>query len=261
MTTIDEPPTHADAAPTVDDGTGDELVAKKKHTLALRVLHWANFAVLMVMVWSGMRIYWADVRDPYAIGIGSWQIFEFWPQGVYEFFHLDRALAKGIAFHLVFAWPFVIIGAGWVVHLATKGRWRYLVPDRRGLRDAPRTLAHDLHLRSDEPPKGKYNPMQQLTYTIVLVMGVAMVLSGFAIYKSGQLALLEAAFGGYDNARFVHFTTTILLMVFFVIHLIQVARAGWRNFASIITGYRVETRREALVAAPADVERERTEAS
>ena len=246
MTTIDESPPHVTVAEG-GDGAGDDLVAKKKHTLALRFLHWANFAVLMVMVWSGMRIYWADVRDPYAVGIGSWQIFEFWPEGVEKFFHLDRALAKGIAYHLVFAWPFVIIGVGWVVHLATRGRWRYLVPDLRGLRDAPRSLAHDLHLRSQEPPRGKYNPMQQLTYTIVLVMGVAMVLSGFAIYKSVQLSFLEAAFGGYDNARFVHFWTTIALMVFFVIHVLQVVRSGWRNFASMITGRVLVPRRDALV--------------
>ena len=234
MTTIDE--TEVGDVQPADDGR----VAKKKHALALRWMHWINFPVLMIMIWSGMRIYWADLRDPYALGILGWQLFEFWPDSVNSFFQLDFALAKGIAFHLVFGWLFVLNGLAYVIYLSLNGNWRYLVPDRQGLRDAPRTLLHDLHLSDEKPPQGKYNPMQQLTYTAVLVMAAVLVASGFAIYRSGQLALLEAAFGGYDNARFVHFTISILLMLFFLVHVIQVARSGWGNFASIITGYRLQ---------------------
>ena len=252
MTTTDETPTDTEPA---DAAGGDDLVAKKKHALALRWMHWINFPVLMVMMWSGMRIYWADLRDPYAVGILGWQLFEFWPDGVNEFFELNRVLAKGIAFHLTFAWFFVLNGIAYLIFLSRKGNWRYLVPDRRGLRDAPKVVAHDLHLRDDAPPQGKYNPMQQLTYTAVVVMAAVLVLSGFAIYKPGQLAFLEALFGGYDNARFVHFTITILLMLFFVVHVVQVARAGWRNFASIITGYRLEPRTRTTPTTPDDHER------
>ncbi len=81
-------------------------------------------------------------------------------------------------------------------------------------------------------------------------MSFLLVASGFAIYKPGQLALLEAAFGGYDYARLVHFSMTILLMGFFLIHVLQVARAGWSNFASMITGYRLG-RADSVEVAPA----------
>lgn len=36
---------------------------------AIRWLHWINFPLLFIMMWSGLRIYWAD--DVYAFGIGS----------------------------------------------------------------------------------------------------------------------------------------------------------------------------------------------
>ncbi len=251
MTVIDEPPVDDAPPPTeppdaggsdAPDAGGTELVAKKKHSLALRWMHWINFPVLMVMMWSGMRIYWADLRDPYALGILGWQIIEFWPTGVNEFFQLDSRLAKGLAFHLVFGWFFVLNGLAYTIYLARKGRWRYLVPDRQSLRDVPATLLHDLKLRKEAPPQGKYNAMQQLTYSFVWVVGALLVASGFAIYKPAQLSLLLSMFGGYDNARFVHFTATIVLMVFFAVHIVQVIRSGRRNAASIVTGYRVEER-------------------
>ena len=43
--------------------------------------------------------------------------------------------------------------------------------------------------------------------------------------------------GGYESARFLHFWLTMGYVVFFVIHVLQVARAGWNNFRSMVTGY------------------------
>ncbi|MGB3736566.1 MAG: cytochrome b/b6 domain-containing protein [Ilumatobacter sp.] len=239
----------------VSDGPGQgadtvEYVAQKKHSLALRWMHWINFPVLMVMMYSGMRIYWSDLREPYALGIGGWQVFEFWPDSVQSGLQLERKLAKGIAFHLNFGWFFVINGLAYMFVLSRKGEWRHIVPDLQSIKDSRKTVAHDLHLTKDKPVQGKYNPAQQITYSIVIVMAALLVFSGFAIYKPGQLSWLEAAFGGYDYARFVHFTVTILLMLFFLVHILQVVRAGWSNFASMVTGYRLDRADSAEVAPP-----------
>lgn len=230
------------------------LVATRQHSLAVRWMHWINFPVLLVMMYSGMRIYWADLRDPFAIGLFGWQWFEFWPDGVNSALQLERRLARGIAFHLTFGWFFVLNGLAYVTYLATRGRWRTLVPDRAALRDAPKVLAHDLHLRAEAPRQGKYNAMQRIVYTLVIVMAALLVASGFAIYKPTQLAPLTWVLGGYETARFIHFSMTIGLMVFFVVHVLQVVRAGWRNFASMITGYRVERRDAAPVDERTDEE-------
>ena len=240
----------SDTVDDVDAGSeGDvSVVAQKKHSLALRWMHWLNFPLLMIMMYSGMRIYWADLRDPYAFGIGGWQVFEFWPDGVNSGLQLERKLAKGIAFHLSFGWFFVINGLAYAVYLSRKGQWRHVVPDLQSVRDVGRTVAHDLHLTKKKPVQGKYNSAQQLTYSAVLIIAFLLVASGFAIYKPGQLAWLETAFTGYDHARFVHFTMTILLMVFFAVHILQVIRAGWSNFASMITGYRLGRADDPVVA-------------
>ena len=209
-------------------------VARVVHPAAIRWMHWINFPVLFVMIWSGLRIYWAD--DVRAVGIGSWEWFHLFPDGFYEALGLDRALARGIAFHFTFGWLFVLNGAAYLAYLAISGQWRHIVPDRPAWREAGQHLLHDLHLRADAPPQGRYNAAQRVAYTAVLAIAVLIVATGFAIYKPTQLAWLTAIFGGYDTARLLHFWSTIALFGFFLVHVVQVARAGWRQFVPMITG-------------------------
>jgi thiosulfate reductase cytochrome b subunit len=66
------------------------------------------------------------------------------------------------------------------------------------------------------------------------------MVSGLAIYKPSQLYPLPLLFGGYQGARLVHFSMTIGLFLFFVVHVLQVIRSGWGNFRSMVTGYQIE---------------------
>ena len=68
-------------------------------------------------------------------------------------------------------------------------------------------------------------------------MGIGSVLSGLAIYKPVQLAWLGMLFGGYRGARCVHFILAAGFVIFFVVHVVQVAVAGWNNFRSMVIGY------------------------
>lgn len=200
-------------------------------------MHWINFPLLAVMIWSGLRIYWADLRDPYVFGLFGWEIFEFFPDWVNEPLNLNRKLARGMAFHFTFAWLFVMNGAAFGVYIWRTGGWRNFLPTRDDLRQIPAVLLHEVGLRKQPPPQGKYNGVQQLTYGAVLVMGALAVISGFAIYRPTQLALLTKLMGGYGGARFIHFSVTIAFVLFFAIHILQVARSGFSNFWSMVTGY------------------------
>jgi len=212
-------------------------IAIERHRRGNRWMHWINFPLLTIMIWSGLRIYWADLRDPFVLGLGSWEIFTFFPDWVNEPLSLDRKLARGMAFHFTFGWLFVLNGTAFGLYLLRTGGWRNFFPTRDDLRTIPAVLAHDLGLRKEAPPQGKYNGVQQLSYGVILVMGFLAVVSGFAIYKPTQLSLLTTLLGGYSSARFIHFAVTIGFMLFFVIHIVQVARAGFTNFWSMITGY------------------------
>lgn len=209
----------------------------KKHPLAIRWFHWINFPVLAIMIWSGLLIYWAN--DVYAIKIEGKPFIKFFPKSFYEALHIPFRLAEGMAYHFVFMWLFFINGLLYVLYTAFSGEWRFLLPTKRSLKEAWLVVLHDLRIRKTAPPKTKYNGAQRIAYTAIIVMGIGSLITGLAIYKPVQFSWLAWLCGGYEAARTEHFILTIGYCVFFVIHIIQVVLAGWKNFQSMITGFEV----------------------
>ncbi|MBC6610471.1 cytochrome b/b6 domain-containing protein [Hymenobacter sp. BT507] len=207
----------------------------EKHPLAIRWFHWINFPVLAIMMWSGLLIYWAN--DVYRIGWGDTTLLKFFPKSFYEALHVPFQLAKGMAWHFVVMWLFVLNGVAYVLYTLFSGEWRYLVPGRHALREAWQVVMHDLGIRKAPLPVRKYNAAQQLAYSAVVLMGVGSALTGFAIYKPTELAGLTTLLGGYEWARAEHFILTLGYALFFVVHVAQVIRAGWNNFRSMIAGF------------------------
>jgi thiosulfate reductase cytochrome b subunit len=216
---------------------------EKRHPLAIRWFHWINFPALTVMIWSGMLIYWAN--DVYRVGFGGVTLFKFFPEWVYRALNIDHRLAEGMAWHFFFMWLFAVNGSLYVLYTAFSGEWRYLLPNRRSLREAIRVTLYDLRLSKVHPPPRKFNGAQQIAYTSVILMGAGSLLTGLAIYKPVQFAWLTLLLGGYEWARFIHFWLTVGYVMFFIVHLIQVIKAGWNNFRAMVTGYEVVSIEEA----------------
>jgi thiosulfate reductase cytochrome b subunit len=205
-----------------------------KHPLAIRWLHWINFPLLAMMIWSGLLIYWAN--RVYGIWIGGYKLFHFFPDAFFETLGIPFRLAEGLQLHFFFMWLFAANGVAYIVYLAFSGEWRAILPVPSSLKRAVRVALYDAKILKTKPPQGKYNDAQRIAYASVIVMGAGSVLTGLAIYKPLQLAWLTALFGGYQWARWFHFWLTILFLLFFVVHFIQVILAGWNNFRSMITG-------------------------
>lgn len=208
---------------------------EKKHLLAIRWFHWINFPLLFLMIWSGLLIYWANAA--YGLKFFGYELFHFFPTWFYETLGIPFRLAEGISLHFFFMWFFTINGFLYVLYTIISGEWRALVPVPGSFKRAPKVALHDLHLRKDLPPQGKYNDAQRIAYTAVILMGFGSIVTGFAIYKPTSLAWLTWLLGGYQWARWLHFWLMILFVLFFVVHIVQVALAGWSNFRSMITGY------------------------
>jgi thiosulfate reductase cytochrome b subunit len=209
----------------------------EKHPLAIRWFHWINFPVLALMIWSGLWIYWAN--DVYRLGWGTTTLFKFFPQSFYQALHLDHKLAQGMSWHFLLMWAFFLNGLLYVLYTFFSGEWRYLLPDRHSLREAGQVLLHDLGLRKTAPPVRKYNGAQRIAYTAVILMGLGSLLTGLAIYKPVQFGWLARLLGGYEAARIQHFVLTIGYVLFFVVHVAQVVRAGWNNFRSMVAGFEI----------------------
>ena len=141
-----------------------------------------------------------------------------------------------MGWHFLFFWIFTINGLLYGGYLLFSKQWREIVPGRKALGQAILVVLHDLHLRKQAPPQGKYNAAQKIAYSGVVVIGLVMLLTGFAIYKPVQLGFLLPFFGGYEMAREIHFIGTMLLVAFFLVHVLQLVRAGWNNFRGMVTG-------------------------
>jgi thiosulfate reductase cytochrome b subunit len=101
-------------------------------------------------------------------------------------------------------------------------------------------MLHDLHLSKINLPVRKFNGAQQIAYSSIILMGFGSVLTGIAIYKPVQFGWLSSLFGGYAFARILHFALTLGYCLFFLVHIVQVIKAGWNNFQAMITGFEIK---------------------
>lgn len=199
----------------------------KKHPRAIRWFHWINFPLLAMMIWSGILIYWA------------YPAYITFDQKLWRAMHINNRLAEGMALHFFFMWLFAVNGVLYVGYTIVSGEWRQLLPRRGTLREAWQVVLHDLRIRKEPLPRTKFNGAQRIAYTSVVIMGLGSLVSGLAIYKPVQFAWLTWMFGGYQGARLVHFLLTIGYVLFFIVHIAQVVRAGWNNFRAMVMGYEV----------------------
>jgi len=230
------------------DKTTATIRLERKHPLAIRWMHWVNFPVLFTMIWSGILIYWNDsdnaYRHPHAIyrvGIGKLTLLRLFPEWVYRQMNVPYHVTEGLGYHFFFMWIFALNGIAYVLFLALSGEWRFLVPERRSLRDAIQVTLVDLHLRKGLPEQTKYNGAQRIAYTSVILMGAGMLVTGLAIYKPTQLHWLTSLLGGYEMARWLHFWITMSFLAFFMVHVGQVVLAGWNNFRAMVSGREIQS--------------------
>jgi thiosulfate reductase cytochrome b subunit len=241
-------PAESEATATKSENEGKANVRlERKHPLAIRWMHWINFPVLAIMIWSGLLIYWNDSDNAYhhphrvyRIGLGHFTLFRFFPEWFYQKLNVPFHVTQGLGLHFFFMWIFALNGIAWVTYTLVSGEWRFLLPEKRSLRDAIQVTLVDLHIRKGLPRQTKYNGAQRLAYTACIVMGAMMVVTGLAIYKPTEAHWLTSLLGGYEMARWLHFWTTMSFLGFFVIHIVQVILAGWNNFRAMVSGREIQ---------------------
>lgn len=161
----------------------------------------------------------------------------------------DQWLAMGRRIHFFFAWILVINGALYVAY----GIWsrhlsRDLAPTRGDWRGIGRSIRDHLLLRF---PTGeaarRYNVLQKLAYLLV-IFGVVPLLVLMGLSMSPWLNSIGAGwvdlFGGRQSARSLHFLAALALVVFVLVHVLEVLISGfWNHLRAMITGdYVIETR-------------------
>jgi thiosulfate reductase cytochrome b subunit len=149
------------------------------------------------------------------------------------------------AWHFVCAWILFLTWMCYSAYLLVGGRLRRtLLPSARQV--TARAILQDLwdHLRlhrSRGEAARHYNLLQKVSYLIVLFVLIPLiVLSGLTMSNAvtARFPELYALFGGRQSARTVHAACALLVLLFAVVHIVQVFVAGFINeLRSMITGY------------------------
>ena len=233
-----------------------------KHDALVRLSHWGHVPLLVGLIATGLAIYWAapvfrhasapgNPRGDYLVDAGRALagVFGGGANGnwLYERLSIGPAqLASALRLHWLLAWLYMACGAVYVLGLARGGGWRALLPRASDPAEAlamirfylgalPAALAR----RPWPHPvvAGKYNALQRGAYFTMPLLGLLVVLSGWAMHHPATLGPLERAFGSYDNARIVHFGCMAVLGAFMVPHVVLVAADGFDTFRSMVTGW------------------------
>jgi thiosulfate reductase cytochrome b subunit len=200
----------------------------------IRVTHWLNVPLLVIMAGSGLQILAAyPLLGPRG---APYRWYPFNGDAPPAWLRMGDWLAGARHWHFAVAWLFVVNGLVYWIYLAVTHEWhrRFFLP-WRDTRNALQTAAYYARIRKKAPPQELYNGLQRLAYTTASLLALVAVLSGIAIYKPVQLHALAVIFGGYDAARAVHLVALTLLALFTVGHIVLVLLHA-RSLGEMITG-------------------------
>lgn len=153
-------------------------------------------------------------------------------------------LGTGRVVHFFFAWALVATLTVWLVASLLNGHLlRDLAPRLKDIRNLPRDVIDHIKLRFHH--MRDYNTLQKLAYGGVLfVLFPLMIATGLAMSPGANALMpwLPEVLGGRQTARTIHFVAMVLLVGFFVIHMLMILAAGPLNeLRSIVTGwYRID---------------------
>jgi thiosulfate reductase cytochrome b subunit len=151
-----------------------------------------------------------------------------------------RDLATGRVVHFFFGWIFVAALFVWFLASFINGHLRRdILPRGADLAGLPRDALDHARLRLHHGRR--YKPLQKLSYfSVFFILFPLIILTGLTMSPGMDAAwpwLLDV-FGGRQTARTIHFIVMVLLVLFFIVHIIMVLLAGPLNeLRSMITGW------------------------
>jgi len=223
-----------------------------RHSALVRITHWLTTLCFFALLLSGMeivishpRFYWGEVGNPMTPSLFDLPIpaSRPWVQTGYGFVLPDQnGWSRNL--HFEAAWVVILTGLVYVISSLLGRHFRKnLLPAGAGL--TWRALSKDIanHLRFQRPDEAEawsYNVLQRLTYLMVIfVLFPLAIWTGLAMSPAivSVFPILATVFGGLQSARTIHFLAANLLVLFVLVHIVQVLLSGAVNrMRSMITG-------------------------
>ena len=195
-------------------------IGRRLHPWPLRIMHWVNAVVMLVMITSGWGIYDDDVI------IRGFHFSSFWRLGDWAAWSLN--------WHFAGMWFLVINGLIYLIYGFASGRFREkLLPIRPA--ELVQTVADTLRFRIAHEDITVYNAVQKLLYIVVILAGIAQVITGLAIWKPVQFSGLVSLLGSFQAARVLHFAGMAVIVGFLIVH-VALALLVPKTLWAMVTG-------------------------
>jgi thiosulfate reductase cytochrome b subunit len=212
-----------------------------RHSVVVRVTHWVGTLSFMGLLISGIgillshpRFYWGETG-----GLGTPSIFDL-PLP----FMLGGPSGWGRYLHFQTAWVCVLNLLLYVVSgFVSRHFQKHLAPakDTLKLQSLRRAVASQLRFERPRQEEAlRYNVLQRITY-LAVIFGLfpLMIWTGLAMSPAltSVFPALVTVLGGHQSARTIHFFGTIVLVLFVLVHIAMVWRAGFRRrVGAMLTG-------------------------
>lgn len=228
------------------------LASVPRHPVFVRVTHWITTLCFFALLVSGAeivvshpRFYWGEtgnvLTEPlFKIPIPSSRNLV--PSG-YGYVLPDQN-GWSRALHFQTAWVLVLTGLLYVIFSLITSHFRKdLLPNKTDLswRNCAGVIAH--HLRLEKPSEAdasSYNVLQRITYVgVIFILFPLVIWTGLALSPAFDSAFPATVnlLGGRQSARTLHFFITLALVLFLLVHVVLVWRAGFTNrMRAMITG-------------------------
>ncbi len=200
---------------------------RKLHPWPVRIMHWVNAVVMLVMITSGWGIYDDDVIIR-GLHFNQW-------------FRLGSWAAPSLQWHFAGMWLLALNGLAYLAYGVATGRFRErLLPIRP--REVVQTVVDTLHFHISHEDLTVYNAVQKLLYIIVILAGISQVVTGLAIWKPVQFSGLVSLLGGFPQARVIHFMGMSVIVGFLAVHVALALLVPQTLWAMLTGGPRVKSR-------------------
>jgi thiosulfate reductase cytochrome b subunit len=230
------------------------LTAKvtSRHSALVRITHWITTVCFLALLVSGVeilishpRFYWGETGNVLTAPLFKLPIpasRATVPTGYGYVLPDQNGWSRYLHFQV--AWVMVVAGLVYGIFGLRTGHFRRnLFPARGDLswRAMSRVVASHLRFRlAGEAGAWSYNVLQQLTYVFVIFILFPLVIwTGLAMSPAVVSAFppIVTILGGQQSARTIHFFVSVLLLLFFFVHIVMVCLAGFRNrMRAMITG-------------------------
>jgi thiosulfate reductase cytochrome b subunit len=206
-----------------------EVEAPPRHSLVVRLTHWAFTISFFGLVVSGFAIilahphfYWGETGN-----LGTPALFSL-PLPTM----LGGPSGWGRYMHFQSAWLAVLSGLVYVVSGVLSQHFRnQLLPARSDLSLRSLRAIFSDHLRfKHSSDDASYNTLQRIAYlAVVFVLFPLTILTGFAMSPSitSVFPSVVTVFGGHQSARTIHFFLANLLVLFLLVHVAMLVLAGF----------------------------------